>query len=288
VAQHDSWPVGSVLGGIDYTSHLMTLMIDIVRRVPELAFIDLDRVLVFARPGRSSADGPFASCHSLGLPPSEPGYYFWRDVATGAVTRRTEWFVTKSPRVYRAGQLANYLISVALPRFPDQALSRSQKRVFYPAGTPDWVARLDTVVHELYHIDPDQTCLRRFRREDGTVLDALHSPTYFQDVARLVQQYLETRPEPATLEFLNYDFAGLRARYGSVVATTFRAFPSYPRRYREVVHDHPVPEDLRAVPVHKLDEPVAITVFLDGDLQQREFFGHGSRLLAPFAPSVAA
>ena len=68
--------------------------------MPELSFIDLSRVLVFARPGRSSADGAYASCHSLGLPTSEPGYFFWRDRTTGDVTRRTEWFVTKSPEVY--------------------------------------------------------------------------------------------------------------------------------------------------------------------------------------------
>jgi hypothetical protein len=282
------WLTQTWQSGIDYTGHLTTLMSDIIRRVPELAFIDLSRVLVFARPGRSSADGPYASCHSLGLPPSEPGYYFWRDVATGAVTRRTEWFVTKSPRVFVDGQLANYMISVALPRFPDQVLSRSQKRVYYRAGTPDWVAKLDTVVHELYHIDPDQSCLRRFTREDGTPLDVLHSPTYFQDVAQLVQQYLDSGPDAEVLEFLQYDFDGLRARYGGVAATTFRAFPSYPRRYREVIADHPVPEDLLAIPVHKLDESVAGTVFMEGDLQWREFLGHSSRVIASCAPSVAA
>lgn len=288
MTQRGSWLAQTWRGGIDYTGHLTTLMSDVVRRLPELAFIDLDRVLVFARPGRSSADGPYASCHSLGLPMSEPGYYFWRDVATGAVTRRTEWFVTKSPRVYLDGQLANYMISVALPRFPDQSLSRSQKRNYYPDGTPDWIAKLDTVIHELYHIDPDQTCLRRFTRDDGTPLDVLHSPTYFQDVARLVQQYLDTSPEPAVLEFLQHDFEGLRARYGGVAATTFRVFPSYPRRYREVVDDFPVPDDLRSVPVQKLDDPVPATVFGDGDLQWREFLGHASRLIAPCAPSVAA
>lgn len=275
-------------GGIDYTGHLTTLMADVIRRVPELGFIDLRRVLVFARPGRSSADGPYASCHSLGLPPSEPGYFFWRDVATGAVTRRTEWFVTKSPQVYLEGQLANYMISVALPRFPDQVLSRSHKRAYYPAGTPEWVAKLDTVIHELYHIDPEQTCLRRFTREDGTILDVLHSPTYFQDVARLVRQYLDTSPEPDVVEFLQHDFEGLRTRYGGVAATTFRSFPSYPRRYREVVHDYPVPEDLRSIPVHKLDEPAPATVFMDEDLQWREFVGHASRLIAPCTRSVAA
>ncbi|MGH9173716.1 MAG: hypothetical protein ACRD1H_05145, partial [Vicinamibacterales bacterium] len=135
---------------VNYTGHLNLLMHDIVARVPELSFIDLSRVLVFARPGRSSADGAYASCHCLGLPASEPGYFFWRDNQTGAITRRTEWFVTKSPEVSFDGRPMNYMISFALPRFTDQTLSRSRKRSLYPNGTADWVAKLDTVVHELY------------------------------------------------------------------------------------------------------------------------------------------
>ena len=229
------WLEAGWRGGINYTGHLTRLMHDIVARVPELAFIDLSRVLVFARPGRSSADGPYASCHSLGLPTSEPGYFFWRDSQTGAVTRRTEWFVTKSPEVYVDGQLMNYMISFALPRFTDQALSRSRKRGLYPEGTPDWVAKLDTVVHELYHIDPEQNCLRRFTRADGTPLDALHSPTYFEDVAGFVRQYLATNPDPRLLEFLQYDFEGLRSALRRRRRRRRSAsFPSYPRRYREV------------------------------------------------------
>ena len=72
-------------------------MRDIVSRVPALSFINMDDILVFARFGRLHTDGAFATCHCLSLPPSEPGYYFWRDRATGAMTRRSEWFVTKSP-----------------------------------------------------------------------------------------------------------------------------------------------------------------------------------------------
>jgi hypothetical protein len=275
-------------GGINYTGHLVRLMHDIVARVPAMGFIDLSRVLVFGRPGRSSADGPYASCHSLRLPTSEPGYFFWRDSLTGAITRRSEWFVTKSPEVYVDGQLMNYMISFALPRFTDQALSRSRKRVLYPEGTPDWVAKLDTVIHELYHIDPEQDCLRRFTAADGTPLDALHSQTYFEDVAGFVQQYLATSPDPRMLEFLQYDFNGLRSRFGGVGATTFRSFPSYPRRYREAVEDQPLPQDLQSTPVEKVVDPVPGTVFTHDDLQLREFYGASSRPIMSYARALAA
>ena len=65
----------------------------------ELNYIDLSRLLVFARFGRSDAEGAYATCHALSIPNSEPSYYFWRDRRTGRMTRRSEWFVTKSPEV---------------------------------------------------------------------------------------------------------------------------------------------------------------------------------------------
>ena len=67
---------------INYTERLTVLMQDVVSRVPALSFIDMRDVLVFARAGRSNAEGAFATCHCLTLPASEPGYYFWRDRTT--------------------------------------------------------------------------------------------------------------------------------------------------------------------------------------------------------------
>jgi len=263
-------------------------MQDLVTRVPELSFIDLDRVLVFARPGRSSADGAYASCHCLSLPTSDPGYFYWRDKTTGAVTRRTEWFVTKSPEVYVDDRRMNYLISFSLPRFTDQTLARSRKREFYPKDTPNWVAKLDTVLHELYHIDPDQDCLRRFKRTDGEYSDALHSPTYFEAVAKMVQQYLATSPDAKLVEFLNYDFEGLRTRYGAVAGTTFRYFPSYPRRYREVAVGQALPADIAAARVERFVDAVPAKIWSEEDLQLREFLGNGSRLIETYTAAVAA
>ena len=84
---------------INYTDHITRLMADIVAASPTLGHIDMSRVLVFARFGRSDAEGAYATCHAISLPSSEPSYYFWRDRRTGKMTRRSEWFVTKSPLV---------------------------------------------------------------------------------------------------------------------------------------------------------------------------------------------
>src|SRR5437879_13019904 len=100
---------------LNYTGRLTELMEDVVARVPALSFIDMADVLVFARSGRSNAEGAFATCHCLSLPPSEPGYYFWRDRSTRALTRRSEWFVTKSPVVTVGTLHVKYMVSFALP-----------------------------------------------------------------------------------------------------------------------------------------------------------------------------
>ena len=197
-----------------------------------LSFIDIADVLVFARSGRSNAEGAFATCHCLSLPASEPGYYFWRDRSSGRITRRSEWFVTKSPVVTIGTRSIKYMISFALPRFCDQSLDRSRKERFYPGADP-WLAKLDTVVHELYHIDPDQNGIRRIERGDGTYSAHCHGNGFFEQVADMVTTYLDSRPDPAIYAFLQHDFDALVSRFGGVVATTFRTFPSFPQRYIE-------------------------------------------------------
>ena len=175
---------------INYTERIALLMHDIVARTPRLSFIDLREVVLFGRSGRSDADGAFATCHCLTLPESEPGYYFWRDRTTGQLTRRSEWFVTKSPEVRVAGTRVKYLISFVLPRFCDQSLERSRKADLYSTDTPGWLAKLDTIVHELYHIDPDESGIRRVSRSDGSDSPRSHGPLFYEDVAEMVKGYL--------------------------------------------------------------------------------------------------
>jgi hypothetical protein len=254
---------------MNYTEHVRRLMSDIVSRVPTLSFLDMNRVLVFARFGRAETEGPNATCHCVCLPPSDPGYYFWRDQATGVLTRRSQWFVTKSPEVRIGAAPIDYMISFTLPRFCDQRRISARKRARYP-GHPEWMAKLDTIVHELYHIDPQQPGIRRIQRADGTPSSRCHSPAFFQDVVEMVMQYLTSGPDPEMLEFLRYDFAGLTARYGGVVATTFKG-SSYPRRYVEVLNPQPDTADQQC-PVEALDVPRAATHFTEEDLVTRRFW----------------
>jgi hypothetical protein len=260
---------------INYTERIALLMEDICRRTPRLSFINVKEVLVFGRFGRSDAEGAFATCHCLTLPESEPGYYFWRDRATGELTRRSEWFVTKSPEVRVGNTRVKYLISFVLPRFCDQTLERSRKADLYPADAPPWLAKLDTVVHELYHIDPDAAGIRKLIRADGTDSPRSHGPEFYEEVAEMVTAYLAHKPERELLEFLQRDFNALTSEYDGVVATTFRNFPSFPQRYMEAV-DMPIEPSVRVEPLKPPSQPVLYT---EDDLQMRQFTDQTSRRL---------
>lgn len=260
---------------INYTEALTALVVDVVSRVEPLSFIELPRLLVFARPGRTGAQGAYATCHSLNLPNSEPGYYFWRDRHTGQMTRRSPWFVTKTPEVWVGRRRLDYLLSFSIPRFCDQTLEGTRKAAYYPRGEP-WIAKLDTVIHELYHIAPGETGLRKVERADGEASCRSHGPTFLEEVAGFVKAYLASRPDPARIEFLRHDFRGLLRRYGAVAGLTFRNFPSYPQRFREVLRLQPAAPDVRIVALPGSTQPRRYT---ERDLQVRSFTRHGTRRL---------
>jgi hypothetical protein len=260
---------------INYTERISLLMQDVVRRTSLLSFIDLSEVLVFGRFGRSDAEGAFATCHCLTIPESEPGYFFWRDRATGELTRRSEWFVTKSPVVHIGPKTIKYLISFVLPRFCEQTLERSRKADLYP-DAPGWLAKLDTIVHELYHIDPDETGIRRFIRADGSDSRRSHGPRFYEEVSDMVKAYLASSPDPALYEFLQHDFVQLQARHGGVVATTFKNFPSFPQRYRERLEMPPVDPSVRVERIKPLTQPV---IYTEDDLHIRQFTDASTRRL---------
>ena len=269
---------------INYTERIALLMQDVVARTPRLSYIDLKEVIVFARFGRSEAEGAFATCHCLTLPESEPGYFFWKDRETGELTRRSPWFVTKSPKVRVGTTSVKYLISFVLPRFSDQTLVGSRKEDLYPDAAP-WIAKLDTIIHELYHIDPAATGLRAVENADGTRSYRSHGPMFYENVAEMVHEYLATRPDPALHEFLRHDFAGLTNRFGGVVGTTFSNFPSFPQRYMEIVD---LPASGPRVKVEPMKPPTQPVIYTENDLHVREFTGASTRRLTRKGQHCAA
>jgi hypothetical protein len=271
---------------INYTERIALLMQDVVSRTPALGYIDLREVLVFGRFGRPNAEGAFATCHCLTLPETEPGYYFWKDRATGELTRRSEWFVTKTPEVRVGATRIKYLISFALPRFCEQTLERSWKAELYggPLTRDPWIAKLDTIVHELYHIDPAASGLRQFAHADSTRNSRTHAPEFYEQVAAMTRRYLASNPDPRMYDFLRWDFAALHTRYGGVSATTFSNFPSFPQRYMEPCTELPV-ESPAGVKVEPLKRALQPALYTESDLHVRQFTDAAARRLVrePFS-----
>jgi len=268
---------------INYTERIALLMQDVVSRTPSLSFLDLKEVLVFGRFGRPDVDGAFATCHCLTLPESDPGYYFWRDRSTGELTRRSEWFVTKTPVVRVGPTQIKYLISFVLPRFCEQKLEKSWKRELYGSFDP-WVAKLDTIVHELYHIDPCASGIRQIAHANGS-RSRLHGPEFYEQVASMVRGYLASNPHPSLLEFLEWDFAALQGRFGGVAATTFRNFPSFPQRYMEVCSALPVDSAIKVEPLKQFSQP---PLYTEDDLHVRLFTDTSTRRLTGKGQNRAA
>ena len=170
----------------------------------------------------------------------------------------------------------SHLISISLPRFCDQTITGTRKAELYPHG-PDWMAKLDTIVHELYHVDPHEGGIRKSVTADGRPSALTHTPQFFRDVARMVHEYVASRPDPAVYEFLTLDFDGLVRRYGGVVATTFRDFPAFPQRYKERLADQP--RGPRAAQIVPLPARAYRRHYTDADLVTREFLSPSSRRL---------
>ena len=85
----------------------------------------------------------------------------------------------------------------------------------------------------------------------------------------MVQAYLATDPDPALYDFLEDDFAALQTRYGGVVATTFRNFPSFPQRYMEALRCTAARSaSVKIEPLKPLTQPVLYT---EDDLHIRQF-----------------
>ena len=173
-----------------------------------------------------------------------------------------------------------YLVSFALPRFCDQSLDRSRKERFYPGAEP-WMAKLDTVVHELYHIDPEMTGIRRIEREDGTYFANSHGHRFFAQVAEMVQVYLDSRPDPAVSDFLRHDFSALETMHGGISGTSFRTFPSFPAAlHRTPARADAVRKRRRRREGRTTARAAAATTYSDADLDVRQFLKKVSRRVA--------
>jgi hypothetical protein len=172
----------------DFCGHMRRLCADVVRRCPELAHIDVGRLLFAVTQARSG--------RRHGLQARVTPLRFRH----GLLTRRRRDGDYQVQRFFVGEREMLYLVTFCLPRFLDQDLDD----------------RFITLFHELYHISP--AFEGDLRRHDGRY--ALHSHSkrdYDAHMAHLARAYLASGPDRALHDFLRLTFAQLRHRHGSVV-----------------------------------------------------------------------
>lgn len=174
--------------GFDFTGRIRALSTDMVRRLPDLAHIDMDRVAVgFSQTRRSGPQGIYATLTPL------------RFVGGGLHTfrRGRQWGVQRLFDV--AGREMLYILRFYLPRFLDLAFEQ----------------KLTTVAHELWHIGPAfDGDLRRFNGRCYA-----HSPSrrkFDATAEQLARRWLDSRPPESLYDFLRLDYRTLVERHGRV------------------------------------------------------------------------
>ena len=256
---------------------------DIVRRTPSLSFIDLSEVLVFARFGRSEAEGAFATCHCL-----TPARRASLATTSGAIatraqlTRRSEWFVTKSP-VVRLGDAADQLPDL-VRRCRASAIRRSQrsrKEELYP-GAPSLAreARHDrarALSHRSRGVrDPAHRARRRQRLVRCARPAVLTStwPEWCRPISR-------SAPDPAMYEFLQRRLRRARRAVRRRRGDDVPEFPVVSAALHRTAASMPAAptRSVRVEPLKPLTQPVRYT---EDDLHIRQFTGsrHEPRRLA--------
>jgi predicted metallopeptidase len=170
----------------DFCGHVRQLCGDIVARTPELAHIDVSRLLFAVTQARSGV--------THGLQARVTPLRFRH----GRLVRRRDGVLYQVQRYVVDGQDMLYLVTFCLPRFLDASFDD----------------KFITLFHELYHISP------AFEGDLRSTGGLLHAPTrhaYDARMADLARTYLAGGADPALHAFLRMDFAQLAHRHGSVV-----------------------------------------------------------------------
>jgi predicted metallopeptidase len=176
---------------VDYTAALAELCRDIVFRVPMLRHIDMSCIAVsFSQTKHAHPYGTFASITPLRF-------------KGGAKTAERHGRLWTLPEVQTAaGTETLYIIYFFVPRFIELKLSQ----------------KLETVIHELYHISPDfNGDIRRFPGKNYA--HGSSQKKYDAVVRSLSEHYLKQDPPQEFLDFLHYNYKELTARHGRLSGT---------------------------------------------------------------------
>ena len=175
----------------DYTGAIAKVCEDVCFRVPELCHIEMDRVAVaFTQTRHNAPFGVFASTVPLRFKNGE----------TLNFVKGKSWKIQRCLRSDGVEYL--YILYFFAPRFIDLKFRD----------------KLETIIHELYHISPDfNGDLRRFKGR--CFAHGSSQKRYDAMVRTLVDKWLKRDPPPEIWNFLNMNYRELAAQFGGVHGT---------------------------------------------------------------------
>ena len=177
-------------GPFNYTNAVREVVSDIVATLPDFDHVRLDEVLFsFDQARKHTEYGRYASCTGMRF-------------QGGAETELRRGRLVGLQKTFHEGREILYAISVMLPRFHVEQ---------------DYRFRIDTLVHEVFHISPEfNGDYRRFAggRAHG------HSRVFYDSlVEKLTDRYFELSPKANSWDFLKLPLWSIHRRPGGVVGT---------------------------------------------------------------------
>lgn len=174
--------------GFDYTSAVRATCEDIAFRLSDFAHVDMSKVAVsFCQTRVDSNYGIYASMTPLRFQRGE------RNTRKGGKDWTIQRIITPSGEEYL------YLLYIYAPRFIDLGLSE----------------KLETLVHELYHIGPlFDGDLRRFKGR--CFAHGSSRKKYDATVRVFVRKWLDLNPPPEVWDYLRFNFTTMKERFGQI------------------------------------------------------------------------
>lgn len=177
--------------GFDFTHAMRRVCEDMVGRLPELGYIDLEQVAFsFTQARKPGAHGLYAA-----LTPMRFAAGSRQTIIRGRPYR-------VAPLTDGQGREILYILSFYLPRFLNVSLEE----------------KLSTTLHELWHIGPQFDGDLR-RHEGRCYAHGRSQREYDRRMDQLAQRWLALDPPAHRYGFLQWSYAELVAEYGAVVGT---------------------------------------------------------------------
>ncbi len=172
----------------NFTCAMTRLCDDVTQRVDGFRHIRMEQVAVtFAQTRRRVSHGMQAKLTPLRF----------EDGSLVTLRKGRSWTVQ---RLFCGEQEMLYILTFYLPRYLQHCFRE----------------KMITVMHELYHISPKFD--GDIRRMEGRYHVHSHSQKeYDRQMGIMVDDYLKTRPDPETYEFLRHDYGKLSKKHGGVV-----------------------------------------------------------------------